>query len=210
MPDNIRKFDISTTLDAEALLPLDTVRNHCVIEHNEDDDLLVRNRLAALTHIGHHTRRKIGMTVTAHGFKSWPSPIVITANALRGIAGISYQSDTDTNEILPLTDVITDYTDDTVTLDLGTQNLPALSTRKPYPVRVDVISGYGAVTTAIVSQSPVTAMFAKLPEDIEQAALMLIGHYNENREAVVTGTSAVELPQAVQTLLFPYLNYRAR
>ena len=210
MPDNIRKFDISTTLDAEALLPLDTVRNHCVIEHNEDDGLLQGYRAAALAHIEHHTRRKIGMTVTAHGFKEWSSSIVITANALRGIGGISYQSDTNTNEILALTDVITDYTDDTVTLDLGTQNLPALSTRHPYPVRVDVISGYGAVTAATVSQSPVAGMFAALPSKMAQAALLLIGHWVEHREVVVTGTISTELPQTVQTLLFHYLNYRAR
>jgi uncharacterized phiE125 gp8 family phage protein len=43
------------------------------------------------------------------------------------------------------------------------------------------------------------------PEDIKQAVLLLVGHWNENREAVVVGDTATdELPLAVSALLDPH------
>lgn len=43
------------------------------------------------------------------------------------------------------------------------------------------------------------------PEDIKQAVLLLVGHWYENREAVVVGDSATdELPMAVSALIDPH------
>lgn len=39
------------------------------------------------------------------------------------------------------------------------------------------------------------------PQDIQQAVLLLVGHWYENRESVVVGTSAVEVPLSVQAIL---------
>lgn len=44
-------------------------------------------------------------------------------------------------------------------------------------------------------------------EDIETAMLMLIAHWYANREAVVTGISAVTLDYAVEAFLQPYRIY---
>ncbi|MBF8728856.1 hypothetical protein IRZ59_00195 [Pseudomonas guariconensis] len=54
-------------------------------------------------------------------------------------------------------------------------------------VRVDFTAGYDAV-----------------PEDIVAAILLLIGHFDQNREEVVTGTIATRLPAGVEALLSPY------
>jgi len=45
-----------------------------------------------------------------------------------------------------------------------------------------------------------------VPADLDQAVLLLVGHYYSNREAVVEGdrAAAVELPLGVQALLAPY------
>lgn len=40
--------------------------------------------------------------------------------------------------------------------------------------------------------------------ELEQAQLLLIGHWYENREAVVVGSSVAELPFAVEALAGPY------
>jgi uncharacterized phiE125 gp8 family phage protein len=45
---------------------------------------------------------------------------------------------------------------------------------------------------------------ADVPQAIRAAAMMLVGHWYENREAVVTGTIATTLPLAAKTLLTPY------
>lgn len=43
-----------------------------------------------------------------------------------------------------------------------------------------------------------------VPEDIKQALKLLVGHFSENREAVVVGNIVSELPLAVTMLLDPY------
>lgn len=40
--------------------------------------------------------------------------------------------------------------------------------------------------------------------ELEQAQLLLIGHWYENREAVVVGSSVADLPFAVEALAGPY------
>lgn len=42
------------------------------------------------------------------------------------------------------------------------------------------------------------------PKDIQAAVLLLVGHWNENRESVVTGTIASEVPMSVQMILAPH------
>lgn len=49
-----------------------------------------------------------------------------------------------------------------------------------------------------------TAGYATVPEDIVAAILLLVGHLDQNREQVVTGTIATDLPMGVEALLSPY------
>ena len=44
----------------------------------------------------------------------------------------------------------------------------------------------------------------KMPEQINQALKLLIGHFYENRESVVVGTVANKVPFSVEALLYPY------
>ena len=49
--------------------------------------------------------------------------------------------------------------------------------------------------------------YSSLPEPVRQSILLTVGHFYANRESVVTGTIATELPQAAQALLFPYRSF---
>lgn len=51
-----------------------------------------------------------------------------------------------------------------------------------------------------------TAGFATLPPSIKHAALLMIGHWFEHREAV-TELDVRDLPMAVDSLLYPYRNW---
>lgn len=79
----------------------------------------------------------------------------------------------------------------------------------------ELISGYIAAALAHVEQhcdrrlvegEPADDSEMKLTPDVEQAALMLVAHWYENREAVVTGTIATPIPIGVERLLW----YRKR
>lgn len=58
-------------------------------------------------------------------------------------------------------------------------------------VRIDVVAGYGDDTTDI-------------PNPIRQAILLMLAHWYENREQVLIGLNAMELPMAAEALLFNY------
>lgn len=47
-----------------------------------------------------------------------------------------------------------------------------------------------------------------LDDDLTTAMLLLIGHWFENREAVVVGSTTSELPMAVEALIAPYRHYQ--
>jgi len=57
-------------------------------------------------------------------------------------------------------------------------------------VQVRWICGYGGASD--------------VPQSIKQAILLLVGHWFENREAVLVGPGATVLPMAVESLLAPY------
>jgi uncharacterized phiE125 gp8 family phage protein len=48
------------------------------------------------------------------------------------------------------------------------------------------------------------AGYARLPDSLRQAMLLLIGNFYENREEVITGTIATQLPVGIEALLSPY------
>jgi uncharacterized phiE125 gp8 family phage protein len=45
-----------------------------------------------------------------------------------------------------------------------------------------------------------------MPSTLKQALLLLIGHFFENREAVVTGLTVAELPMGIRMMLAPFTN----
>lgn len=78
-----------------------------------------------------------------------------------------------------------------------------------------LIGGYLAAAKAHVEQhcdrklvevDPVEPEEMGLTADVEQAILLVVGHWYANREAVVTGTIATVIPLAVERLLW----YRKR
>ena len=49
-----------------------------------------------------------------------------------------------------------------------------------------------------------------LPETLKQAMLLMIGHWFENRQDVVTGTQVNEIPETSKYLMLPYIHYEFR
>ncbi|WP_322990890.1 head-tail connector protein, partial [Hoeflea sp.] len=73
------------------------------------------------------------------------------------------------------------------------------------PVGITYLAGYP--TTPEVpedGETPAIPAQSTVPAAIKTAILLLIGNWYENRESVVTGTIASELPLAVDALIAPY------
>jgi len=59
-------------------------------------------------------------------------------------------------------------------------------------VKITFVAGYGDTA-------------ADVPQTIKQGMLMLIGHYYNNRESTIVGTSASEIPMTSKSLLSPHV-----
>ncbi|WP_434558024.1 head-tail connector protein [Pseudomonas sp. Z4-20] len=55
----------------------------------------------------------------------------------------------------------------------------------------------------LVETAPIGPEQIGFTPDVEQAVLLLVGHWYANREAVVTGTISTAVPLAVDRLLWP-------
>ncbi|NWN92292.1 phage gp6-like head-tail connector protein [Marinobacter adhaerens] len=62
-------------------------------------------------------------------------------------------------------------------------------------------------TKTEVPKDPEDKRALVLDDDITTAMLLLIGHWYANRESVVIGTTASEVPMAVEALLAPYRHF---
>jgi phage conserved hypothetical protein, phiE125 gp8 family len=62
---------------------------------------------------------------------------------------------------------------------------------QPMSVRVKFTAGYGAA--------------ASVPADLVSALMLLVAHWDQNREPVVVGTITSALPMSVDSLLAPYV-----
>lgn len=56
--------------------------------------------------------------------------------------------------------------------------------------------------------NPSLSSAESIPPSFKAAMLLMIGHSYSNREAVVTGVAAAELPMAVESLLWSSRNWR--
>lgn len=73
-----------------------------------------------------------------------------------------------------------------------------------------LIEGYKAASIAYIEQycdrkiveTPASPCEMAMTADLEQAALLLIGHWYAHREEVVIGTSTANLPNGVESLLW--------
>lgn len=115
------------------------------------------------------------------------STITLNYAPVVSVEGIDYLDDEGTNiELLP---------DDDFRVVIGSPGMifPPIDGSWPTPlgdpgsIIVRYTAGYGGTA-------------GDAPEDLDAAVLFMVGHLWHNREAVVTGTIATELPMAVETM----------
>lgn len=183
-------------------ISLAEVKAHCRISIDDDDGLLAGYILAARQHLEGETRRAfLTQTWDLTLDCCWPREriggqlkrrIVLPRPPVQSVTSIKY---IDTNGVEQ-----TLAADQYKLAKSGTGEWliePAYGVTWPSvrnemaAITVRFVAGYGGATTG------------NLPEPLRQAMLLLVGHFNENREAVAAG-DFTELPLAVSSLVFPF------
>lgn len=169
-----------------------------------DDDAYLNSLIAsARSHVQHYTRRQLLPATWDLFLPSFPGNQIYRRKyfidsatdflylPFSPLASVSWVKYYDTDGTLITLTVDTDY-------KVDINNEPGLvcpaygmtwpsAQDMPNSVNVRYINGY--------------ANAAAVPDDIKHAMKMLIGHWYRNREAVITGTIASELPRTVKSVL---------
>lgn len=162
---------------------------HCRIYGTEEDGLLAGYLMAARAYAETYLGRALAtQTLQLAIDGGWPCDrIVLPRPPLQSVSSITY-SDTSG----------------------ATQTLAADQYRVDTTAHQGFIErAYGVTWPAVRDQARTivvtyVAGYTQIPEPIRTAILLMVGHFYENREAVIVGQAPTELPLGVDALLFPY------
>jgi len=123
---------------------------------------------------------------------AWPEKdrINIPYPPLQSVSSVKYYGTDDTEYTMPATDYFVDTKNEPGRLVLAYgKSWPSITLRPANGVLITFTAGYGADGSYV-------------PENVIQAMRLLIGHWYENREAVLTGSISKEIEFAVHSLLW--------
>ena len=173
---------ILTTAEAKLHLKVDSV-----IEDTYIDDLVQAATESAQVFTN---RFFISTTITQHGDK-WCDLSVLFKSPVSSTLHIKYYDSDNTIQTLSPSVYTTDLTHNPARVGLSpNQSFPALADRIS-AVECKYIVGYGSAASDV-------------PTAIKQAVLLTCGNWYENRQEVVVGRTATELPKSAQYLLEQY------
>ena len=169
---------------------LSEAKLHLRVDTDADDDLIERLITVARRESEKIARRSLITQTLSLTLDGWPAPVfTLPRPPVQSIVAITY-TESNGDEITLDSDVYAfDAATGRVFLESG-QSWPAVELRPYASVNVEYVAGYGDAATDV-------------PAEYKQAILLLVGHYHENREAVVVGAgfTATALPLAVRSLL---------
>jgi len=171
-----------TTAEAKDFLKVDTTA----------DDTLIDNLIKAATESCQiYTNQYFLNTVVEQYSDKWLGIYTLYKSPVSAITHIKYYDSDDTEQTWASSNYILDDVSKPARIGLAVDaTLPSLSDRIN-AVHVKYTVGYGTASTDV-------------PDGIKQAVLLTLGNWYENRQTVITGRTATELPLSSQYLLDQY------
>lgn len=164
---------------------------HCAVSRDDHDDLIERLITAARQACEAATRRALCTQTWDLTLPGWPDDdrrarIYLPLPPLVSVTSITYLDAAGDEQTID---------DATYKVRAGSPGIVSLRNGELWPsvldeddpITIRFVAGYGVA--------------ANVPATLKQAMLLLVGHWYEHPEAVVTGTIATELPLAVKSLL---------
>ena len=171
-----------TTAEAKDFLKVDTTA----------DDTLIDNLIKAATHsCEEYTNQYFIDTLVTQYSDNWLEVYRLYKSPVSSLTHIKYYDTNDSLQTLASSNYILDDASKPARIGLAVDaTLPTLADRIN-AVEVKYTVGYGTASTDV-------------PDGIKQAVLLTIGNFYENRQSVITGRTATELPLSSQYLLNQY------
>ena len=185
-----RAFSVETAA-AVTLIPTSTAKTYLKVDISEDDTLIANLIEAATQAAQDYTNRYFINTTLKMVADTWDDIATLYKSPVSSVTNIKYY-DSD-NSVQTLADTV--YFVDSVSKPCQIclkvdQSYPSLAARK-MAVEVNYVVGEGAAASDV-------------NELVKSAVLLMVGHWYQNREAVVVGRIASEIPLGAKMLLDQY------
>ena len=172
------------------ILTSNEVKTHLKVDTTADDNLIAALIVACTNSAQEYTNRFFLETTLDMFADEWKEISTLLKSPVTSVDSIKYYDQDDNQQTLDTSVYAFDMVSMPARIFLKpNQSFPELSERKN---AIEVRYKVGVSSASDVDQA------------IKQAVLLTIGNYYENRQAVVTGTIATELPMNAKFLLDQY------
>ena len=182
---------VVTTAAVNPLFTTAQAKAHLKVDVSDDDTIIDNLVLAATQSCEIFTNQYFIDTVVAQYSDTWSDIYQLYKSPVDSITHIKYYDSDDSLQTLSSSNYILGHYSKPARIGVAVGGtLPNLSDRIN-AVEVKYTVGYGTASSDV-------------PEGIRQAVLLTIGNWYQNRESVITGRTATELPLSSQYLLEQY------
>lgn len=180
------------TAPATEPVTLAEVKTRLRIDNSADDAGVSRLIASATRYTEAHTRRAFVTQVWTLVLDAFPcGSISLPLPPLVSVDEITYVDSNGATQTLASTEYVVDKAGMIGLVHRAYEKEWPTTRAQPMAVRVKFTAGYGNA--------------AAVPADIVSALMLLVAHWDQNREPVVVGTITSSLPMSVDALLAPYV-----
>jgi uncharacterized phiE125 gp8 family phage protein len=185
---------VLVTGPTEEPLTLSEAKAHCRVEHTDDDAYITDLITTARVYVEQRCWISLCTQTWRQTLDGWPTDgLLLSYPPITGVTNVTYKDSAGNMQTLSSA-VYTLSPDGAYICLAGNQSWPTAALWPLWPIAITYTAGYGGA--------------AAVPLPIKQALKLLIGHWYENREAVVVaGGSVVSsgmVQMAVDSLLYLY------
>lgn len=168
------------------------VKTRLRIDDSNDDAGVQRLIASATKHAESITRRAFVTQSWALTLDAFPcGSITLPLPPLQSVEEISYIDSTGATVVLPSTEYLVDKNGMIGMIHRAYQKQWPTARAQPMAVTIKFTAGYGDA--------------ADVPADLASAMMLLVAHWDQNREPVVIGTIVSSVPLSVESLLAPFV-----
>lgn len=179
---------------AEPIL-LDEAKDHCNVTRTDDQSNNYLSDLIAVAreHVEQVTARALLTQTLRLDLDDFPmcDAIELERPPIASVTHVKYYDADNVLQTLSSSDYVLDSSKTVPRIVLAHNASWPTAYERPNAVQVTYVAGYGAHGGLV-------------PAPLRHAMKLLIGHWHENREPVVVGMTANDIPLTVQRLLQPY------
>lgn len=178
-------------------ITLDEAKSFLRVDGNDEDTLISSLITAARIHVEVSLSQGLITQSWSYLVDSWPATreLTLTMKPIQSIAEIVTYNQNDVATTYAADNYDVDILSDRARIFIKNASVPPAPGRYANGIEIKMVVGYGSLASDV-------------PEPIRQALRLLVTHWFENREPVMFGQSALQVPNSIESLLSPYSQAR--